>query len=442
MSVLYKALEKAARQNARGEPGAAADAHARGGGAPPPLTPPHVAGGDAADRPGRGRFVVRVLGLVFLLISAVALAGLVLFDKEVESLLAQALGDPPAASVQSVTRPAVTSQPADTSPALPVSQPAPPPATPAELPVETPAVSAPLQAEKPDEPALPAEPPAPAPEEVEDNIAALMAEGAARRGTPQPAETPASPAAERTAVAAPAPRTTEDALRLRRGIAAAEATGAPVAVVVDQEKAPPIAGVTVTTLARDTRDTLAGGFDALVRGNYAAALNAYDAVLAQDPGSVSALSGRAAALHKLGMTMEARAAYQQVLAREPDNREALTNMIALIGDADPAGALSELERLQTVAPDFSPIPAQMGMLLARQGRTGEALGALRRAVALSPENALYHYNMAVVSDRAGRTADAARSYERVLRLLDGGSAPGGLRAQPIRDRLRYLRARL
>jgi Flp pilus assembly protein TadD len=139
------------------------------------------------------------------------------------------------------------------------------------------------------------------------------------------------------------------------------------------------------------------------------------------------------------MTMEARAAYQQVLAREPDNREALTNMIALIGDADPAGALSELERLQTVAPDFSPIPAQMGMLLARQGRIGEALGALRRAVALSPENALYHYNMAVVSDR---TADAARSYERVLRLLDGGSAPGGLRAQPIRDRLRYLRARL
>ncbi|WP_043647320.1 tetratricopeptide repeat protein, partial [Caenispirillum salinarum] len=262
---------------------------------------------------------------------------------------------------------------------------------------------------------------------------------------------PSAAAADDTAAAAP-PRPdrldAEAGLRAQRSADASAAAGAPITIDTGSgaasapAPAPRVANVSVSSVPTETRDTLAGGYGALMRGNYAGALNAYDSVLDREPDNVSALMGRAAALHKLGMAAEARDAYERVLARQPDNREALTNMIALIGDADPATAIAELERLQSVAPDFSPIPAQLGMLLARQGRVGEAMGALRRAIVLSPENALYHYNMAVVADRAGRAGDAARSYDRVLRLIDGGGAPAGLRAQAIRDRLRYLRARL
>lgn len=483
MSVLYKALEKAARQNARGGSEAAGDDSRFGGSAASspesPLTPPRQdavrLGG--STRRSRGRAAVRVLALLFLVVSAGALGAMVLFQDEVERLLVQTTGGassmtaPPAhrTPAESARMPVPADNPvtetkdgkdgvvvADRSQEGPLDQPgqtdhasalpletdprgeAATAPTPSPSSSDTPAHVATINGAQ--APAHDADRPlSVTPEPAEDTIALLMAEGAARRGlvdggsvvTPNvEADTPT-----RDRV------TAEDNLHARWADSAALATSAPVTV---NHFAPEtdMATVSVSTVPAETRESLADGYRALLRGNYAAALNAYDAVLTREPDNISALSGRAAALHKLGMGDEARAAYERVLARDPGNREALTNMIALIGDANPSQALTELERLEAVAPDFSPIPAQMGMLYARLGRVGDALGALRRAVALSPGNALYHYNIAVIADRAGNISEAARAYERVLRLMDGGSVPGGLRAQPIRDRLRYLRARL
>ena len=275
----------------------------------------------------------------------------------------------------------------------------------------------------------------------DDDIALLMQEGATRRG-PSPeavANEPTVPAVTPPVMAARPERVTmEEAFGIRQAATDGLQVTAP-AVIGRDSGATGVGGVSVSTLPMETQTTLAEAYAALVRGNHGAARDAYAAVAAREPDNLAALAGRAAALHKLQRLDEARAAYEQVLARQPDHREALTNMIALIGDSAPRDAIHRLEALQAQAPDFSPVPAQLGMLHARLGDVDRAAAALRRAIALSPDNALYHYNLAVVSDRAGRRAEAAQAYEQVLRLIAAGPA-AGLDPRPIQERLAFLRA--
>ncbi|SOE00036.1 tetratricopeptide repeat protein [Caenispirillum bisanense] len=487
MSVLFKALEKAARQNAEAQEPEPADA---GGGAygaaPLGAVPP-------TRRRNGLRTAVRLLGLVFVSLTGALVAALLVFGDDVQLLLADAFDPTPAPVFAPAPPPTVAPAPepeaAAQHPAAPAAVPAPEPLAPTAPPevaqasaveaapapaVEVaaapppeadpaPAVEAALapSAEPTPAPAAeaaagPAEPAAeaaaapaePAAADPEDDIALLMKEGAARRaaadGRAVPADAgPVVPAvAPASAVTAPEPPervSVEDALAADQGRRDAAAVSAPITVGRDPG-ASGVGGVSVSVMPRDTQASLAEAYTDLVRGNYGAALQTYTAIAERDPREVAALAGRAAALHKLRRVDEAQAAYERVLALQPDNREALANMITLIGDSAPRDAVRRLEALQAQAPDFSPVPAQLGMLYARLGDVDRAAAALRRAIGLSPDNALYHYNLAVVTDRAGRRADALRAYQQVLQLIEAG-AGGGIDPQPVRQRVAFLRAR-
>lgn len=492
MSVLFKALEKAARQNAEAQEPEPADAGGGAYGAVP------LGAVQPARRRSGLRTAVRLLGLVFVSLTGAVVAALLIFGDDVQMLLADAFvptpapvfapapappppAAPPAAPEPAAPEPAaaavapapapaaegtqapspepapapaaeVAALPPAEAPAAPATDAAPAPAQPAAAePVAAPPADA--QAEAPAETpaeaaAAPAEPAAPAAVDPEDDIALLMKEGAARRaaaeGRAAPADAgPAVPAvAPPSAVTAPVPPervALEDALAADQGRRDAAALSAPITVGRDPG-ASGVGGVSVSVMARDTQASLAEAYTDLVRGNYGAALQTYTAVAEREPQEVAALAGRAAALHKLRRLDEAQAAYERVLALQPDNREALANMITLIGDSAPRDAVRRLEALQAQAPDFSPVPAQLGMLYARLGDVDRAAAALRRAIGLSPDNALYHYNLAVVTDRAGRRADALRAYQQVLQLIEAG-AGGGIDPQPVRQRVAFLRAR-
>lgn len=471
MSVLFKALEKAARQNAGAQEAAAPAGGAGHAGAPGAASLP-----EGSRRSGRG--IVRILGLVFVAATAVVLGALVLYAEDVERLLAGALAPqpvfapppvatpvpeveppPPVAEIAQAPAPeplpVAPAEPVEQAalPAEPVPEPEPEPeseteAAPAAAPIAGAPAAEPVAAVPAAEPVAAVRPAADLPVDPADDIALLMREGAVRRAAAegralpeQPAE-PAVPAVAPPTVAAAPERperlTVEDALAARQGSADALSLTAPI--TAGRGAAPDTGAVSVSTMAMDTQATLAEAYTDLVRGNYGGALERYSAVAEREPVNVAAHSGRAAALHKLRRLPEAQAAYEKVLALQPDNREALANMIALIGDSAPRDAIRRLEILQAQAPDFSPVPAQLGMLHARLGDVDRAAAALRRAIALSPENPLYHYNLAVVTDRAGRRADAARAYEQVLRLIESGAA-AGIAAQPIRERVAFLRAR-
>ncbi len=198
--------------------------------------------------------------------------------------------------------------------------------------------------------------------------------------------------------------------------------------------------VSVTQEPARARDDAERAYDMLVHGQYAGAIELYDSVLKTAPDYVAALLGKAIALHKLRRPQEARPLYQRVLTLDPDNREALTNITAIVAAQAPAAALRELRELQKTYPGFSPIPAQIAEIDAQAGNVGEAIAAFNRAIQLSPENGLYRLNLAILQDRAGMTQEAAASYQAALDRFDP-NAQLPIPVDSIRARLRYLRSR-
>jgi Flp pilus assembly protein TadD len=198
--------------------------------------------------------------------------------------------------------------------------------------------------------------------------------------------------------------------------------------------------VSVEAAPQQQRDDTEHAYDMLLHGQYEGALALYDSVLKTVPDSVAALLGKAIALHKLRRLGEARPLYQRVLAIDPSNREALTNMMSIIASQSPAAALSELRDLQKTYPTFSPIPAQIAQIDAQTGNPADAISSLNRAIQLSPENGLYRLDLAIIQDRAGMTKEAAASYGEALDRL-GAGAQLPIPIESIRARFRYLRSR-
>ncbi len=198
--------------------------------------------------------------------------------------------------------------------------------------------------------------------------------------------------------------------------------------------------VSVDNESSDERDNAERAYDMLLHGHYQGALALYDQVLRVNDKNLPALLGKAIALHKLRNLAEARILYRRVLAIDPANREALTNLTSIVATEAPTVALNELRDMQKTYPDFSPIPAEMATIEANGGNIGSAISDFNRAIQLSPENGLYRLNLAILQDRAGMSADAAFSYQAALDRLDG-TVQLPIPVDGIRARLRYLRTR-
>ena len=199
--------------------------------------------------------------------------------------------------------------------------------------------------------------------------------------------------------------------------------------------------VQVRNVSQETQNNVSSGYNALLRGEYDTALGFYELAVQKEPGSVLALLGRGAALQKLGRFADAQGSYDNVLKLDPDNREALTNVTAIVGERTPNEALSRLLDLEKTYPEFSPIKAQIGLLYAKSGNMESALDYMRRAVALAPQSAMYQYNLALVLDHMGQREQAIAAYQDVLGAISLGRTPPELSSTEIERRLRYLRVK-
>jgi Flp pilus assembly protein TadD len=190
-----------------------------------------------------------------------------------------------------------------------------------------------------------------------------------------------------------------------------------------------------------TRDELNNAYNSLVRGQYELAFALYSSLLEREPRLTQALIGRGAASHKLGRIPAARADYERTLEYDPGNREALTNLLAILAGETPREALFQLRQLQKANPNFSPIPAQMAGIHTQLGEFSEAIALQSAAISLSPENPLYRFNLAVMQDKAGMFNEAIRSYENVMAMRASGQAGLPLPEEHIRERVKYLKTR-
>jgi Flp pilus assembly protein TadD len=187
----------------------------------------------------------------------------------------------------------------------------------------------------------------------------------------------------------------------------------------------------------DANYELNRAYSALMGGDTQSAIATYKNILSVDPRNEEALFGLAATYHRLGMTEQARPLYGMLLQVDPNHREGLNNFLVLVSDESPQDALPELERLEARNPDFSPIPAQIAIVLDGLGYPEQARDKMLRAIELAPDNLSYKYNLAVMLDRQGQTADAAALYKSLIQAsLHGADVPAS--TDVMQKRLNYL----
>jgi len=190
-----------------------------------------------------------------------------------------------------------------------------------------------------------------------------------------------------------------------------------------------------------TKVKLEKAYKALLVGQTAAAINIYKEVLDREPSSRDAMFGLATAYHKNNQFEQARAIYTDILRVDPSNKEALNNFLVLVAEEAPEDALIELEKLERINSDFSPIAAQIAMINLKLGNPEKAARYLRRAILLSPENISYKYNLAITYDKLGKDEQAVQLYRQIINAVRGGAIISGSIDKVI-ERTTYLEKKI
>lgn len=190
----------------------------------------------------------------------------------------------------------------------------------------------------------------------------------------------------------------------------------------------------------NVEERLNQAYEALMLGQTESAVTMYRGVLMQEPRHKLAMFGLATSLHRNGQYSQAQKAYAELLAYYPNYTDGLNNFFALMSEMAPGEAIQQLEVLAKRNPDFSAIPAQLGMVYLKNGEYERAVGSFARAVSLAPENIMYRYNMAIALDKMEQWPEAARLYQQVLEEAYKGT-PIQADTKGIQERLIFLRSK-
>jgi len=248
-------------------------------------------------------------------------------------------------------------------------------------------------------------------------------------GTVVAPATPAPPQVAAAPVREPSPpRTQRAAPRAPASAAAASSQAARDTIRVSP-------GATEPQL--DSR--LPQAYAALQSGKLDTARQLYGDTVRNEPRNINALLGLAAVAMQENRTEEASRLYFNVLNLEPRNAYAQAGLIAMLGRADPASAEAKLKQLIS----REPLPSlyfTLGNLYGDQSRWAEAQQAYFQAYQLESANPDYAYNLAVGLEHVGQTKLAVGYYRRAVAQAQGKGRVGFNLAQ-AQDRILQLAAR-
>ncbi len=131
----------------------------------------------------------------------------------------------------------------------------------------------------------------------------------------------------------------------------------------------------------------------------------------------------AAEHHRAGNLAEARRAYSQILAAQPEHTLALFRSGLLeLQDRRAEAALALIARAAAAAPGEARYQIGLGQALQALARWDEAASAYRRALRSDPQSADAEFALGMVLQRGGRLSQAAATYRRALALRPGDAA--------------------
>jgi Flp pilus assembly protein TadD len=243
-------------------------------------------------------------------------------------------------------------------------------------------------------------PPAPA--------AGAAAPGAAAAATAPTEPLPSAPllkeAAEETAAKAEAAPRTKPQATLPTPPSTREETGRGSGIVVSPGNPEPV----LNPLLNDA-------YAALQSNQLESAQSLYQRTLAADPKNTDALLGLAAIAVRQGNSEEAIRLYLQILELEPRHALAQSGLIALLGRADPAAAETRLKQLIAREPSAF-LFFTLGNLYADQSQWASAQLAYFQAHHLDAANPDYAYNLAVSLEHVSQPKLALDFYRRAVQL--------------------------
>ena len=159
---------------------------------------------------------------------------------------------------------------------------------------------------------------------------------------------------------------------------------------------------------------IAQGYDALKRGDVAAAKRSYEAAQAAEPFNVDAQLGLGTVAARTGDRAGALRHFRSALEIDPKNPGAMAGLAAMADKSAPEQLEAQLRADLSRYPSSSALQMALGNLYASQNRWTEAQQSFFEAYRLDPENADAAYNLAVSLDHLGQARVARDYYQRSL----------------------------
>ena len=233
-----------------------------------------------------------------------------------------------------------------------------------------------------------------------------------------PANPPASQPAVSTPLAAARP---PSAAPVERPILSPAPRLAPPSVNAPQPSAPArlTPEVSVSRTAAQVHPRVDAGYAAYQAGDLTKARADYEQALADDPGNRDALLGLAAIETRNGRFEAAEAQYLRLLQVDPRDSHAQAGLVALrSARLDPLASESRVKSMLAQDPGSHVLNFTLGNQFAQQGRWAEAQQEYFKAYAGDPENADFAYNLAVSLDHLRQRRLARDYYVRAAALAD------------------------
>ena len=107
--------------------------------------------------------------------------------------------------------------------------------------------------------------------------------------------------------------------------------------------------------------------------------------------------------------------YQQILAKDPNNLDALSNLGAVyVRSGNLRSAESTLKKAVAIAPDNDFLLTTLGVVQYRQSKFDEAIAELRKAIAINPNSATAHNYLGIAASQKGRQQEAEKEIFQAL----------------------------
>lgn len=152
-------------------------------------------------------------------------------------------------------------------------------------------------------------------------------------------------------------------------------------------------------------------------GRYAEAAEAYQRVLAEQPGFVNAWLNLGSCRWQLGQADEAITCYRAALTIDPNSALALTNLAkALRTQGRVSEALTHYLAALKLKPEDVSLLNELGLTFYEDGRLDRAGAMFQRAIELDPNNAEAHNNLAGVHKLNQNLDDALKLHKRAVEI--------------------------